>query len=154
MGDVLLDLVGLLQKAHGQDLAAEVPLIQRPLQDRLVKVLKLRERELRRQQLEADRLIADLALEPLQGHPQDLRVVEGQRRRVGDGEPGRVAGVGGRLNAVVADIDQGIIGHGDDPVAGIAVQVAEGVELLQKDLRQAGFLLSSRRAASSSDSST
>ena len=68
-------------------------------------------------------------------------MVEGQRRRVGHREPGRVAGVGGRLHAVVADVDQGVVGHGDDPLAGVAFHVAEGVKLLKKDLRQAGLLL-------------
>ena len=49
VGDVLLDLVGFDEHVHAQDLLAEVPLIQRPLEDRLVEVLELRQRELFRQ---------------------------------------------------------------------------------------------------------
>ena len=35
---------------------------------------------------------------------------------------------------MVADVDQGIVGHGDDPLAGVTFYVAEGVKLLKKDL--------------------
>src|SRR2546426_1118608 len=58
MGHVLLDLVQLLEHAHGQELLAEVPLVEARLEHGLVEVLELGERELGGQQLEADRLVA------------------------------------------------------------------------------------------------
>ena len=61
MGHVGFDLVQLGEDAHLQNLLPEVPLIQRAVQHGLVQVLQLAERELRRQQFKADRLIPHLA---------------------------------------------------------------------------------------------
>ncbi len=41
---------------------------------------------------------------------------------------------------MVADVDQGVIGHGDDPLAGIALQLAERVKLLEEHFREARLL--------------
>jgi len=133
MGDVLLDLVGFLEKAHRQRFAAEVAFVERPFDDRFVEMLQLRKCELRRQQFEADRLIADLPFEPFQRDVENLCMIEGERRRVGHGEPSGIAGVGSGLHAMIADIDQSLIGHGDDSLARVALDIAEGVELLEED---------------------
>ena len=78
MGDVLLDFVQLDEQVHREDLLAEVALVERAFQDRLVQPLELREGELPREQLEADRLVADLPLQPPEGGGEDVGVVEGQ----------------------------------------------------------------------------
>src|SRR5262249_50695382 len=54
------------EESEAQDLLAEVPLVHRGFEHCFVEVLKLRQRKLGRQQLEADRLVAHLALEPKQ----------------------------------------------------------------------------------------
>src|SRR4051794_7749585 len=64
VGDVLFDFISLNQKCHSEQLFPEVALVERALQDRLVQVLQLREREPFGEQFEADRLVADLALQP------------------------------------------------------------------------------------------
>src|SRR5258706_14464298 len=51
------------QQSEAQHFFAEVPLVQSGAQDRLVKMLQVGQRELRRQQLEADGLITHLALQ-------------------------------------------------------------------------------------------
>src|SRR5688572_11100678 len=95
MGDVLFDLVRLDEHAHRQDLLAEVPLVERAVEHGLVQPLKLREREARRQQLEADRLVADLAPQPAHRRVEHAGVVERERRAVADGEPLGIGGVRG-----------------------------------------------------------
>ena len=52
-----VQFVQLDQQPHRQDLLAEVPLVQRPAEDRLVQPLELGQGELPRQQLEPDRLV-------------------------------------------------------------------------------------------------
>ena len=137
MGHVLLDFVGLFQEIHGQDLAAKVPLVERPLQHGFIKVLELRERELGRQQLKTDRLVTHLALETLQRHAEYLAMVEGQRRQVKLRQTRRRRAVGRRLDAMIADVHQSVVGDGYDSLARVAVHLAEGVELLQKHFRPA-----------------
>src|SRR5262249_22468772 len=82
VGDVLLHLVEIHEQIHGEDLLAEVALVERPLEDRLVDLLELRERELRGQELEPDGLVAHLSLEPRERSVRDLGVIEGQRRQI------------------------------------------------------------------------
>ena len=65
MADALLDLVGLDEQIERQDLLAEVPLVELGAEDDLVEPLQLGEREPRRQQLEADGRVADLAAQAL-----------------------------------------------------------------------------------------
>ena len=52
MSNVGLDFVEFLQQAHTKDLLAKVALVESSIQDRLVKVLQLSQRELVRKQLE------------------------------------------------------------------------------------------------------
>src|SRR5207237_512335 len=73
---------------RGQDadllhLAAEVAAVQRPAQDRLKQRLQLAQRELVRQQLEAQGRLADPAAQVVQGGLQQRGVVEGQPRQRG-----------------------------------------------------------------------
>src|SRR5215510_13687137 len=96
--DVSFQLVGFDEEVHCEHALAEVALVELALEHELVEMLKLRERELLRQQLEADGLIAQLAAQPRERRLQNLGVVEGEPRDVVDAEPRRVARVGGRMN--------------------------------------------------------
>src|SRR5690349_5818001 len=98
MGDVGLDLVELLEQVHGQDAFSEVSLVELRAEHRLVEGLELRERELRRQELEADRAVADLAAQSFERHRDDAFVIESERRELVDGKPRRVARIGCGMN--------------------------------------------------------
>src|SRR4051812_7185540 len=141
VGHVLLDFVGFDQQIHREDLLAEIALVDLALEHRLVELLQLGQRELRREQLEADGLVTHLSLQPLQRHTEDFFVIEGEPGGVPDGKPGGLAGVGRRAHAVVGQFHQSIIGDGDDAAARIAVRVAESIELLEKDVADSGLLL-------------
>ena len=80
MSHVLLNLGGLDQEAESEDLLSEVPLVERLSEHDLVESLELGESELLGQELEADRGVADLALEPFEGLSGYVLVVEGQSR--------------------------------------------------------------------------
>jgi len=45
MGDVFLYFIGLLQKIHGENLFPEIPFIERLLQNHLIEMLELSQRE-------------------------------------------------------------------------------------------------------------
>jgi hypothetical protein len=66
-------------------------------------------------------------------------VVKGERWEVADGEPFRLGGIRGGGDGT--RFDQREVGDADDALARITLHGAEGVELLQEDLAQAGFLL-------------
>src|SRR5215831_20917433 len=66
------------EQSKAQHLLAEISLVERRSQNGFVQVLELGKRELRRQQLEPNRLVAHLALQPRQGGCQDFRMVESQ----------------------------------------------------------------------------
>ena len=68
-------------------------------------------------------------------------MVEGQVRHIVHAEPGCVPGVGRRVDVVVAQLHQRVVGDGDHALPGIALDRAEGVELLEEDLPQAGLFL-------------
>src|SRR5262245_43164664 len=72
VGDALLDLVELFEEAHGEDLLAEVALVELLLEDDLVHALELRQRELGRQELEADGLVGELAAEAGERGAEDI----------------------------------------------------------------------------------
>src|SRR5689334_19836819 len=78
MSYTLLYVVGLDQEVHRQDLLPEVALVELGAEDDLVEPLQLGEREPRREHLEADRRVADLAAQPLVGARHDLVVIEGE----------------------------------------------------------------------------
>ena len=103
--------------------------------------MKLRERKFFGEQLKADRLVADFALETVEGHLHDVVVIERQKRQVADGKPRSAPGVGRGLHLMVAEFHKGIIGHRHHALAGIAVRIAEGVKLLEIQLCDAGLFL-------------
>ena len=125
------------------------------LEHGFVEVLELRERELRRQQLEADRLVAHLAAQPLDARSP------GSRRDRRPAPAGSATGNQPRSLASLApvagmlgELDQRVVRHADHALARIAIDRAEGVELLEEDIVRPVSSASSRRAASSSVSST
>jgi len=69
------------------------------------------------------------------------RVVEGQARDVVHGKPGGVTGVGRGLDVVVPEVQECVVRHRHDTLPGIAIDGAEGVELIENDLAQAGLFL-------------
>src|ERR1043165_59605 len=71
MSYTLLRLVGLDEEIHREDLLAEVSLVELGTEDDLVQPLQLGQREPRRQQLEADGGVADLAAQALVGALHD-----------------------------------------------------------------------------------
>ena len=74
------------------------------------------------------------------GDFEDLFVIEGQRRNVAQAEPRGIPYVGGGSDAMVAQFDQSVIGNRNDTFTGVPFDLAEGVELLQVDLPNAGLL--------------
>src|SRR5215204_5028339 len=67
--------LGFLQgnkQSEAQHFFAEVPLVQPGFEHRFVQMLKLRERKLRRQQFEADWLVADFSFQAGEGQHEDL----------------------------------------------------------------------------------
>ena len=97
------------EEAHGQEALPEVPLVERPPEDRLVQRLELRQLEPLGQHLEADRLVADLRAQALERDREDLVVVEREAARVLHGKPARRARVGSRLHAVIREVDQRVV---------------------------------------------
>src|SRR5881396_2259288 len=128
------------KQAEFQDFLAEVALVQLRFQHGLVKMLELRESELRRQQLEADRLITDFAFQPGQCGREDVSVVERQLGRIRNRKPTGVGSVGGGLGAEVRQFDQGVVCHTHDALARVAIDRAESVELFEKDAPESGLL--------------
>ena len=128
--DVLLDFAGVPQEAVGEDLAAEVALVERTLKDYFIDVLEGAQGKKRRQELEADGAVANLAAQALQGFLNDFEVIEGQRRQIIDGKPGGVGRIGSRLEPVILDVDEGHVDNADNAFARIAVHRTKGVELL------------------------
>jgi hypothetical protein len=74
-------------------------------------------------------------------------VIEGERRQVVEREPGDPLGVGRRADLVIAELDQRVVRDRHDPLARIALERAEGVELLEERVGDAGLLaqLAARR---------
>src|SRR5262249_39273707 len=128
------------QEAHAEDLLSEVPLVELALEDALVHSLKLRQRELRGEQLEPDRLMTHFGPQALERTRNDRVVVERERRQIEGREPGRFARVRRCLDAVVGELDEREVGYGDDSLARIAIDGAERVELLEEDPRDARLL--------------
>src|SRR5689334_19781005 len=137
---VLLHLVGFNQEIHRQYALAEVPLVDLALEHQLVEVLQLRQREFPRQQLEADRLIAELSTQSLQSELQDLRVVEGEARRIVHAEPCRVTRVSRGLHVVIAQSDQRVIRYRHYPFPRITIDRTERIQLFKENPREPGFL--------------
>ena len=89
------------EQAEAQHFFAKIPLVQIGFQNRFVKMLEFGQGELWRQQLEPNRLVTHLALQPGQGHGQDLRVIERQLGHLRNWEPFGVRRIRGGLGPVV-----------------------------------------------------
>jgi len=139
--DILLDFIGFDEKVHRQHALTEVALVELALEDHLVQVLKLGERELLRQKLESHGLVAELGPQSFEAHVQDISMVESQARAIVHTEPGGVPSVGGCLDFVITQLHQCVVGNGDDPFPRVALHGAEGVKLLQEYLAQPGLFL-------------
>src|SRR5882724_5644377 len=87
VSDALLDLVGLDQEVHRQDLLPEVALVEVGPEDDLVQPLELGEREPRREELEADRGVADLAAQAIVSAAHDVVVIERELGEIVEREP-------------------------------------------------------------------
>ena len=131
MGHVFLNFVGLLEETHTEDFFAKIPFVDRFVQARLVEMLKRAERKSLGKEFEADGVVADLSFEAFEGIGDDLCMVEGERGGFVDVKPGGIAGIGGRMNAVVGHADEGIVGDTDHPFSWIPIEVAVGEELFE-----------------------
>jgi hypothetical protein len=120
--DALLDLVGLDQQVHCQDLLPEVALVEAGAEDDLVEPLQLGQREPRRQQLEADRRVAGLAAQPLVRARDDVVVIERQLGQIVEREPADAHRIGRRADPVIAELGKRVVRHGDDALARIAAE--------------------------------
>ena len=89
----LARLGDLLQNPGGKHLLAEVALIERAIQNRLIDLLQFAQGEGWRQQLEADGGVFQLAAQPLASIVQNFVVIERQRRMLVRREPLRIGGV-------------------------------------------------------------
>src|SRR5581483_4473816 len=134
-----LGLVQRDEEIEGEDFFAEVALVELGFEGGLVEMLELRQSELGRKQLEADGFVSDFSFEAGEGDGQDVGAVEGELGGFGNGEPFGVGGVGGGFGSVVREFDQGVISDTDDALAGAAMDGAEGVELFEEDVFQAGL---------------
>ena len=95
-------LVGFDEEVHREHALAEIALVELALEHELVEMLKLGERELLRQELETDRLIAQLAAQAHERRLHDVGVVEREAREVVHAEPSGIARVGGGVHLMVA----------------------------------------------------
>ncbi len=93
------------------------------------------------QELETDWLIADLAAEPLVSGFHYPVVIEGEFRQIVQGKPSGIAGIGAGPNIMSFEVDECVVGDGDDALAGVTVEFAEGVELLKVDVVETGFFV-------------
>ena len=138
-GDVLFDFVGFGEDAEFGDFFAKVAFVERLLEDEFVEVLELGEGEFFGEEFEADGLVAEFSAEAFAGEFEDFLVIEGEGREVVEGEPGGVAGIGGGGGRVLDEVDEGVVGDSDDVFPWVAVGGADGGELFEEDVFEAGF---------------
>lgn len=127
------------EETKSEHLLAEVPLVERGAEDDLVEVLQLREGELLGQQFEPDGLIPDLGSKPGVGGGKDARMVEGKWRGGSYREPLCRSGIRSCPDQGVRQLDECEIGDADDPFPRVTVEVAEGEQLFEEDVLEAGF---------------
>ena len=127
------------EEVVAEDFFAEIALVDVGAEDAFVEALELGEGELGREELEADGLVGELATEAGEGGGEDLGVVEGERGDVANGEPAGLGGICGGGGGVVGGFGECVVGDADDALAGIAVDGAESVELLEEKVFEAGF---------------
>ncbi len=141
MGARLSLLAGVLDYVEAQDAFSEITFVNFFSRDDFIDVLELRECEIFRHELECDGRVVEFGCEALVGHLEDLFVVEGQIGEFLQAEPADVLGIRSCFWLEFIGGDQGVIGHGDDPFAWIAVGSAEGIELLEVHACDAGLFL-------------
>src|ERR1035438_5177578 len=134
---ILLQWLENLQLRH---FAPKIPLIEILLENRFVGFLQLAESELLRQQLEPDRGVFQLVTKPLQRIGKNVRMVKSEARQFLNGPPPSLGGIRASPEMAVGEA-QGKIRDRDDAPARVALRLAEGIELLQIDFRDSGFLL-------------
>ena len=139
VGSFAVGFVEGKEEIEAEDFFAEVALVQVGTEDGFVEGLELAERELGREELEADGFVAEFATQALEGGMKDLSVIKGEGGYLADGEPLGIIGVRICLGAMVGGFGECVVGHADDAFARIAVHGAEGVELLEEDFFQASF---------------
>src|ERR1051325_4976392 len=121
MRDCLLIFVERLEQLHAEDFLAEVPLIERLLEHGFIQALQFSERELLRQQLEAQRFIPNLRLQSSQTGLRDGFVIEGELRQLRDGKPSHGLRIRRGLHAMIRKLQQRIIRDTDHALARISV---------------------------------
>ena len=104
-------------------------------------------------QFHASRVCLYALAEPLYGHGDDGRVVEGQRGQAVDGKPLGLAGIVAPAGLIALLGHYCGKGNGDDPLAGGASGLGKGVQLLQAEALQMVSSYNSRPAAASADAS-
>ena len=139
-GDVLFDFVGFGEDAELVDLFAEVAFVERLFEDEFVEVLELGKGEFFGKKFEADGLIADFSAKAFARHLENVGMVKGEGREVVEREPGGVSSIGGGGRRVLDEIDESVIGDGDNVLAGIAVRSADSGELFEENVFESGFL--------------
>ena len=107
-------------------------------QNGLVQFLQLIEGEIDGKQFKAQGLIANPHFELFNAFGQDFVVVKGQISQFREGMPLHIVGPKGSTGFVVLHPDQGIVSHRDDPTQGVSIHFAKGLDLLHKDLPDAG----------------
>src|ERR1044071_6329569 len=90
VGHSLLRLLQLLEHVEAENLLPEIAVVQGRAEHDLVELLQLLDGELARQKLEADGRVGQLPPHPFERRLQYRRVVEGEPRERGDGEPARL----------------------------------------------------------------
>ena len=124
--------------ARGLDLAAEVRRVERLAQHGLVHLAQLGEREGLAEEGVRDPAVLELVAQPPEGVLDDAVVVEGELGQLVGGEPAHVLAVGRLLRELLAH--ERPVDDRDDAAGRGAVEVAEGVELLEVGGRELGGL--------------
>ena len=110
-------------------LVGEVAPVEGNAQNGFVEVLELRHREYSGQEVESDRFEMDVTPQMLGCNLKNLVVIEGEFRDFVQREPFRLVGV--RVGLDLCQFYEGIMRDRDDAFPRIAVDVAEGADLLE-----------------------
>jgi len=124
----------------GEDLAAEVAVIEAGVVDTFVKDLELRDGEARGQQFEEDGVEGGLIAELSFGDIDHGVVIEDEVGHFFNMEPFGVV-FRGELAGVLVDVDEGEVGYADRAFDGIAAGFAKCFQLFQIDAFKAGEFL-------------
>lgn len=133
-------VVNLVKDVVVLHLVGEVASVKLDLKDGFVEVLELGEGEDVRKEVEPHGAEVDVFLDAGEGVGEDGVMVEGQGGDIGKGEPFGFFSIG--VGLYLFQFDKGVVGDGDDALAGVAVDVAVGAEFYQVlgGYLEAGFL--------------